>query len=92
MSKKQLLFSSIPFLGSIIFILTEFLAGRRKYFEMMLSLLPAMLISFILCIVFGVIGFLSYTVTLIISLCITGWVWNVVFFMSLNKKDKANKQ
>ena len=90
MSKKQWLFSIIPFLGSIIFIFAEVFADRKNYFEMILSLIPAMLIAFATSLAFGIVGLLSHRITLIISLIIIGIIWNMVFFNSFNNKNKKS--
>ena len=90
MSKKQWLFSIIPFLGSIIFIFAEVFAGGKNYFEMILCLIPAMLISFAASLAFGIIGLLSHRIILIISLIVIGIIWNIVFFYSFNVKNKKS--
>ena len=90
MKNRQRLFSIFPFLGSIIFIFAEVFSDRKKYFEMILCLIPAMLISFAASLAFGIMGLLSHRITLIISLIVIGIIWNIVFFYSFNIKNKKS--
>lgn len=90
MTKKQRFLALIPFLGSILVMCIEFFSGKQKYWDMALSMFPAIGITFLSGILLGIIGLLSYIVTLIISLILIGVIWNIVFFKSLNKRDKRN--
>ena len=89
--KNQLILSLIPFLGSVLFIGIEFFANKRSFREMALSMVPAIIIAFISGVVLGIIGLFSYVITLIISLVLIGVIWNLVFFKSLNKRDKSDR-
>ena len=82
LSQKQLALIFIPFISTLCYL--GYLLFTKRFYakNCLVSFLKAIMFSFATGIAFAIIGLLSYTVTLIISLVIMGIIFNLAFFKS----------
>lgn len=93
LTKLQMRLFFIPFFGAIAFAFSIWLSDAKRYYTTcILPSLAAALTVFLIGVVLGIIGILSYAVTLIISMVLMGIVYNYIFFRVYNKKSDAEKQ
>lgn len=86
MTKNQLRLLCIPFFGAWAFVIRMKYTDPQRHFKTcMVPWLVSSVIVFLTGAVLGIIGLLSYAVTLIISLILLGIWENFIFFKLYNK-------
>ena len=88
LSSKQLVFIFIPFVSTVCYWVYLFFKGKYYTKNCLVSSVKAILSTFATGVALGIIGVFSYTATLIVSQCMMGIIFNLVFFKSYNNMTK----
>ena len=93
MTDKQKIFILIPFFGSEIYLLIEFITAKRGFLKSQLAMLPAVFATFLAGAIMMIIGLISPSlgIFIIIPIVLLGIFYNLVFFTVLNKMNNKEK-
>ncbi len=96
MNKKRYIISLIPILGTIIYTVYLFITNRKRYNKAFLPNVLGMLSFVVIYLPFALIcnatalDLIKYEWLLILILIISGIVWNLTYFLTLNLVEKRD--